>query len=196
MIYFKIATIVVAALGLLIYTLLFDKKYFFGLLVAQIICTGFLSFYLFYYIGSYTSSENDILLNTSINKDGSGEYLLDIDVKWKMKPEIFGFNGKYDFLVVRYNPNMFKVLGGDKDYSETATGTAIVKLSEEYNYSAIKKNEKEIYFCIEDGEDISAKVNFKELESEGAVKVFFLHDYKIPLGLPVYWEKEESVEFK
>lgn len=196
MIYFKIATIAIAAVGLLIYTLLFDRKYFFGLLIAEVICTGLLSFYTFYYIGSYSSGDNETLLNTNLHNEGGGNYSLHIDVKWKRKPEIFGLDGNDDMLVVRYNPKLIEVVSADRNYNVEDDGKTAVKLSKDYKYSKIAKYEKEIYFNIKDGENTRTKVNFKEIKPGGMVKVFFLHDYKLPLESTVYWEKDDLVELK
>jgi len=195
MIYFKIITIVVTAIGLLIYTLIFDRKYFFPLMVIEVICAGFLSFYTFYYIGSYNSSSNDVQLYTNILNKGSGQYLLKIDIKWRQKPEIFGFDGNSDLLIVRYNPQLFELTGADKEFKESELGKKIITLSNEFNYSKISKNEKEIGFNIKDGQNATTNIDIKKIKPGGVVKVFFLHDYKIPLGSPVYWEKDEIVEF-
>lgn len=196
MIYFKMITIAIAAVGLLIYTLMFDRKYFFPLLIAEVICTGFLSFYTFYYIGSYSNSDSDVQLNTNLLKKGGGHYSLIIDVEWKQKPEIFGFDGDSDQLVVRYNPQFCEITGADKGFRESKLGMNIVELSDKYKYSEITKKEKEIAFDIKDGENSTTRVDFKEIKQGSEVKVFFLHDFEIPLGAPVYWEKCDVVQFR
>lgn len=195
MIYFKICTILVAAIGLLIYALLFDRRYFFGLIVVEIICTGILSFYIFYYIGSYSSSDNDAVLNYSFDR-ADGKYMLHIDVKWNRRPEIFGFNGNEDTLVVRYNPEFLNLISADRKYESADYGKTAVKLTDEFNYTKVEKQEQEIYFNVKDGEDYRTEVVFKGEKPGGEVKLFFLHDYRVPMESSVYWEKDETVKLK
>jgi hypothetical protein len=93
MIYFQVATIIIAAAGLLVYTALFDRKFLFGLIVTEVILAGFLSFYIFYYIGSYNSVCSDITMNTSSVSLDRDLYTLELNIHWLRKPEIFGFDG-------------------------------------------------------------------------------------------------------
>ena len=105
-------------------------------------------------------------------------------------------SGSSDGLIVMYNPQVFELTGADKEFKESRLGWNSVQISNDYKYSNINKNEKEICFDIKDGENSTTRVDFKELKPGGTLKIFFLHDYKIPLGSPVYWEKNEVVQFK
>jgi hypothetical protein len=53
-----------------------------------------------------------------------------------------------------------------------------------------------MYFNIKDGKDFSTQIILKGSGDGGSVKVFFLHDYKKPLESQMFWEKEDSVQFK
>jgi len=196
MIYFMLATIVVTAVGLLTYTLLFERKYFFGLLVAVVICSGFLSFYVFFYIGSYTSTAEDIILNANLVELSDKNYKLIIDGQWKKKPEIFGFDGSHDILAIRYNPKACQVLSSDMELKECDLGSTALKLSDEYRYSKISKSQQELYCSIKDGNDVNVNIVLKQLNSGGEIRVFYIHDYKIPLNGSVYWEREEIVRLE
>lgn len=196
MLYFKIGTIIVAAIGLLIYALLYDRKYFFGLLIVEIICTGFLSFYIFYQIGSYTSTSSDIILKTNSTGDDSGLYSVDINIKWEIRPEIFGFDGDNDMLVVRYDPELLKIVWASKRYIEDKQGSSLLKLSKDYNYAKIEKNESEIGFRVKDGVDDAINLTFERIEAGGTIKVFFIHDYKVPLDSQVFWEKTGVIKLE
>jgi len=196
MLYFKIGTIIVAAVGLLIYALIYDRRYFFGLLIVEIICTGFLSFYVFYQIGSYTSTSSDITLKTNTTGDDSGLYSVDINMKWETKPEIFGFDGDNDMLVVRYNPELLKIVWASKRYIENKQGSCLLKLSKDYKYTEIGKNENEVGFRVKDGIDDVINLTFKRIEAGGTINVFFIHDYKVPLDSQVFWEKNDIIKLE
>lgn len=193
MVYFRIAVIAISALGLLVYTILFDRKYFWKLLVIEVICTGFLSFYIFYTIGSYKSLDTDanLAVNASANEDGLRTITLDI--KWNVMPEIFGFNGNSDLLVVRYNPELIEIVSADRAYDETEQGKTLLKLPKEYRYSQMDEKEREIGFHIEDGSDDSIKLTVRMIKPGSSLKVFFIHDYSVPLASPVFWEKVETL---
>lgn len=175
---------------------MFDRKYFFGLLIVDIICTGCLSFFIFYHIGSYVSTDSDVSLKTDIYYVGTDVYSVDIGARWNNIPEIFGFDGNDDMIIIRYDPEKLELLCASQQYKENIQGKCLIQLSQDYAYAKIGKNEKEIGFRIKDGNDDVVSLNIKRLESGGPLKAFFIHDYKIPLDSPTYWEKTELLELK
>ena len=196
MIYFMIITILISALGLIIYAMFFDRKYLFGLLVIVAIGTGCLSFYICYYVGTYNSKSDDVYLSAGYDNVENKYYLFNINSKWKNKAEIFGLNSGKDMLALRFNTELLQVIDSNKDYVKTKPGENILDLDKEYKYSHISKSQSDICFNINDGEDSSIKLTFKELEPGGTVEMFYIHEYKIPLSSSVYWEKNQIFEFK
>jgi hypothetical protein len=195
MIYYKVGGIIFAGICLLIIAFIWFRKLFWGLLIIEVICSGFLSFYIFYYIGSYCTTPEDIVLNQTVTQIDGGYHSLKIDLAWSRIPCIFGFNGGNDILVVRYNPGSVDVVSADTGFMETGSGESTVKLPKEYKYSIIEQNEKEIYFNIKDGKNFSTQIILKGSGDGGSVKVFFLHDHKKPLESQEFWEKGVSVQF-
>lgn len=181
-----IVSILVVALGLIFFR---DKIMYF--LAAGIICAAFLSFYVFYYISSYSSNPDEVMLNKKLTKGDNGSYILDMHTSWNKEPEIFGFNGNDDLLVLRYNPEDIQILTASKDMYETDAGKTSIKLSKDFNYSQIDKKEREVYFRIKDGAESDVSISFKASNADADVKVFYIHDFKTPLEGSTYWEKDD-----
>lgn len=189
MLYFRISVIIISALGLLIYTLIFDRRYFLKLLTIEVILSGFLAFYIFYHIGNYSTAETDYEMSSAVNGGEDGIYTIDINVKWSVKPQIFGYNGDADSLILRYNPELLEIVSADTAYKESKRGKSLLKLSKDFEYSKLNDKEKEIGFAVADGADRNFRLKVKSLCPGCAVKVFFIHDHEIPMDLQTFYEK-------
>lgn len=194
MVYYIISGIAFVILLLLVLGAIFfrDKIIFF--LAAGIVGISLLSFYIFYYISSYNSSPQEVTMDRSFKKTKDGYYILDMHIVWNKKPEIFGLNGNDDLLILRYDPKEAEILSSNKTIKESEIGKTTVKLSKNFNYSQIEKNEKEVYFRLKDGADNDVSVTFKGLADKVPVKIFYLHDYSTPLEGTIYWEKDDELD--
>lgn len=195
LVYSNTACAIIAISIIVILSFMFDPKYFKYFMALAFTCTVLLSFCIFYYIGSYKSTEEDADLKADIAKQDDSGYILNIGIEWKRKIQIFGFNGNEDALIVRYDPKRFQIISSDSNYDSKKLGETFLKLPDEFKYSKIKGNELEVKFDVKDGEAYSEKILLKNIKPGGAIQVFFIHDYKIPLDTRTYWEKSHTIEF-
>lgn len=196
LIYYNIAAASIIIAGIFVLSLLFERKHSKFFIVLGMLCIEMLSFYIFYYIGSYKSSDDDVGLNVDLTKLDGDNYMLNIDMRWNRKLEIFGLNGGDDALVVRYDPEQFEIVSADRNYDMGKAGMCLLSLPKDFSYSKIGAKDVDIRFAVKDGENCSTKLVVKNIKPGGSVKVFFIHDYKIPLESKVYWEKSKAVEVK
>lgn len=193
MIYTKVAALGILAFLIFVLSFSIKSRFSWMILMLSFICTGFLSFYVFYYIGSYSSSNEEAYLYYELKKLSEGCYNLYINVEWNKKPEIFGFNGGDDGLIVRYNPARVKITSSDKSYDSGLPGKCLLPLPEDFKYSAIGKGEEEIKFKVRDGEDYGVRLYLIDVKPEARISVYFIHDYKLPIETSTYWEKGQTV---
>jgi hypothetical protein len=196
MFYLRLYIFLGLALLLLGYGIFFNRKLLFGIVIGEIICTGFVSFYIFFNVYSYVSTPEDIVLTNKLTDMGDGNYKIDIHVSWVKKPQIKGLGGNDDLLIIRCKPQEIEVKSSDKEYMETSLGTSVLKLSKEYSYSKINKDDKDVYFHIKDGSDTDISTVLKILKPDASIKVFYIRDYKMPFEKPTYWEKDLPIEIK
>lgn len=193
LIYARIAALCTIVVFVLVIYFLTRGKYSWTLLVLNFIGAGLVSFYIFYYIGSYKSSVDDITLMTNLAKVSEGSYSLLVNVKWNKEPDIFGFNGTKDALVVRYNPAKIKIVSADKSYDSGIIGKGLLMLPADFEYSIIDKRESEIRFYVKDGEDYTVNLKLLNNMLGSKIKVFFIHDFKLPIETSTYWEKGDTI---
>lgn len=196
MLYFRVSVIAVSALGLLVYTIIFDRKYLLKLLAMEVVLAGFLSFYLFYNIYSYTGSDTDTELIVDTIPGENGVYTVKMNVKWNTVPELLWFSGSDDMLILRYNPESFDIVSTDSQYSQTVAGETLLDLPKEYKYYGNNSKEKEMGFSTPDGSDISVKITIRCLSPGECFKVFFIHDHKLPLDSSQFIEKMLTVKLE
>lgn len=196
MVYFKVSVFIITALGLLIYTILLDRKHILKVLTVEVLCSGILAFYIFYYVGCYTSTDIDAELSADAAISQDSTCLVDVVIKWRGNSETFGFNGDRDLLAVRYNPKKIEIVYADRHYREAKPGSKLLNLDKEFQYSKMGIEEKEIGFDVTDCTDDTIKLTVKILDTGGIINYFFIHDYKVPLDSPVYWEKFGSLRLE
>lgn len=192
MVYYITAGIAAASIVLFALGLIFRGKMLY-FLVGGIICAGVLSFYIFYYVSSYSSNTEEVTVDRSLKKLDEGRYILDMHIIWNKKPEIFGFDGDDDLLVLRYNSKEAEILSSNMPISESQVGKTTIKLSKTFKYSQIEKNEREAFFRLKDGDSSDITVTFKIMRDNVPVKIFYLHDFDTPLEGTTYWEKYEEL---
>ncbi len=179
----------------------FRRQYVLYFVIAEIIFMGFLSFYIFYNLASYESTEDDINMEVTANKTGEDIFLLNIDVKWNEPSSRLKLDGSGDALVIRYDPKYISIEPSDNKYKKSDMGECLVAFpkgvnTKNYKYSKLGKNEKEIGIDVGSREDISTAIKLKSLKPLGEIKVFYIHNYKIPIEGNVYWEKADTISIK
>lgn len=196
-----IFVLVVACVCIFIFLFKFHRQYVLYFVIAEIIFMGFLSFYIFYNLASYESTDNDINMEVTTSKIEVDTFLLNIDIKWNEPSRRLKLDGSGDTLVIRYDPKYINIEPSDNKYKKSDVGKCLVTFpkgvnTKNYKYSKLGKNEEEIGIDVGSREDISTAIKLKKLKPSGEIKVFYIHNYKIPIEGNVYWEKADTISIK